>query len=288
VDWIFPTDCPAPETNGTNLKFLPLTLKEFNAISSNIFGFPVQIKHPYKICDLKPAFGELFEEHLKDYEFWGYGDLDLVYGNIREFVSDNDLDEHDIISNHPDFITGHFCLLRNTRAIKELYKKGGAYKTCFANEKYTGFDEQLKEFSINPDPKILGYEQKLDRTAHIVKHRIRKKVRGIYPGKESGSEGKTVGGELIDFTSIVRNTESSGKLKVRYRKTFESDLMLSKEGLKKWEMTWENGNLSNREGESLLYFHFIMSKMNKSFLIDEYRGELRKFRINPSGIRIQE
>lgn len=288
IDWIFPTDCQEPFIKGVNLKFLPFSLQEFNELSSRKLGLDIRIKHPYKICDLKPAYGEIFKEHLKDFDFWGYGDLDLVYGNIREFITDKYLDEYDIISNHPEFITGHFCLIRNTDEICELFRAGDAYKAAFTAKNYTGFDEQLKKSGINPNPKFLGYEQNFDRKAHLLRYRFRKKMREIIPKGDPNQEKKIGTGNLDDFTSIARNAEHLGKIKIRYAKTFESDLMLAKSGEKNWEVSWREGNLSNRDGKSLLYFHFILSKNKKSFKMGDYHAELSKFRISPKGINLRE
>ena len=113
IDWIFPNDCELPGIAADNLKFIPYQLREFNKKASEILEFDIQLEHPYKICDFKPTYGEIFNELIKGYDFWGYGDLDLIYGDIRSFYTEQLLERYDILSNHEEFITGHFCLLRN-------------------------------------------------------------------------------------------------------------------------------------------------------------------------------
>ena len=67
--------------------------------------------------------------------------------------------------------------------------------------------------------------------------------------------------------------------------TFESDLMLSKQGKMHWEITWKDGLLTNKEEQELLYFHFILSKRQGSFKVMEYQPGLNEFTLTPGGIR---
>ena len=131
VDWQFFTDCGVPEVSSKNLTFHHTTLTEFNKLASNQLNLELSIKNPYKLCDLKPAYGLIFQDYLKNYDFWGYGDIDLIYGDIETFITSHLLDTYDIISNHKDFVAGHFCLLRNTPGINQLFMKGAYYKKAF-------------------------------------------------------------------------------------------------------------------------------------------------------------
>jgi hypothetical protein len=267
------------------LKIVPFTLKDFNEIAGSKTGLDLNIQHPYKICDLKPAYGEIFDQLIEGYDFWGYGDLDLVYGNIMSFFPEAELDRFDIISNHPDFITGHFCMLRNTPGIKGLYRTGNAYRTSFAAKYYTGFDEQRKNFRINPDPRFLYRDQKLDRKGHRVRYRMSKRIGKLIPARIRLPSGSIFSGGMRDFSSIVRFAEKTDQLRVSYRKIFESDLMLSKLGKMNWEITWKDGSLTNKENQELLYFHFILSKRQGAFRVMEYRPGLNEFTLTPGGIR---
>lgn len=54
-------------------------------------------KYPYVLVEFKPMLGLLFQDHLNSshYTHWGYGDLDILAGNISHFFIYND---HDIIN----------------------------------------------------------------------------------------------------------------------------------------------------------------------------------------------
>lgn len=285
IDWIFPSDAPDPCPGAENLKFIPCTLQEFSRKAGERLDLDLDLRFPYKICDFKPAYGHIFSDLIRDYKFWGYGDLDLVYGAFGDFIPDSLLETHDVISNHPDFITGHLCLLRNTKKIRELYATGEAYRKAFTSKYYTGFDERSKPFRINPDPDHLYRQQKADRNIHQFRYRTLTKIKKLLPGHIPRIQQKHKPGRAFkDFSSIVKTAEKNGLLKVAYGNTFESDLMLAKQGIRDWEVTWQDGSLRNRDGNEILYFHFMRSKARETFKIAPFKEGLEKFHISSTGI----
>ena len=72
-------------------------------------GFPVALNSPYKLCDFKPSDGEVFEDYLNDYDYWGHCDVDLIWGDIRKFVTDELLEKYVRI-----FSRGHCSIYRNS------------------------------------------------------------------------------------------------------------------------------------------------------------------------------
>ena len=52
----------------------------------SLFDFEISLERPYKLCDFRPAFGEIFADELAGYDFWGHSDLDLIFGQIREHL----------------------------------------------------------------------------------------------------------------------------------------------------------------------------------------------------------
>ena len=124
-----------------NLKIIYKTLKEINITASQKLGFAVNINHPYKLCDFKPAYGFLFPDIVKDYDFWGHGDIDVVYGSIRDFMTEDILNRFDIINSRHDYITGSFCLFRNAKKINTLFMQSEDYKKVFSSSEHFCFDE---------------------------------------------------------------------------------------------------------------------------------------------------
>jgi hypothetical protein len=36
----------------------------------NKYDFKINLSKPYKLCDFKPAYGDIFNEYLSEYDFW--------------------------------------------------------------------------------------------------------------------------------------------------------------------------------------------------------------------------
>jgi hypothetical protein len=149
VNWLFITDCKTPETFPDNCHFVKTTLPELNLKVNDAVHAKVPLS-PRKLCDIRPAYGEIFKEYLQDYDFWGFCDADVIWGNIRKFITTDVLNQYDIISSRKNTISGHFSLFRNTAALNSLYKDIPNYVQLFENDKLMrldeeGFTEFLKE-----------------------------------------------------------------------------------------------------------------------------------------------
>lgn len=157
VHWLCPTDCEIPENHPENIRFLPFTLSELNNHVNAVVGVDVPL-NPRKFCDLKPAYGEIFSEHVKEYDFWGFCDMDIVWGDIRKFMTEKILKTYDIISSRKENISGHFTLFRNTPTLNSLYKSLPDYQKLFEVPELKWTDEQvLSEFlKENDTGKSLG------------------------------------------------------------------------------------------------------------------------------------
>ena len=142
VNWLCPTDCELPENYPENIKFLPTDLAELNTHVNEVVDAKVPLT-PRKFCDLKPAYGAIFKEEIKDYDFWGICDMDIIWGDIRKFMTDEVLTKHDIISSRKKNISGHFNLFRNTPELNQLYKQVPNYQPLFEKERFMWFDERV-------------------------------------------------------------------------------------------------------------------------------------------------
>jgi hypothetical protein len=285
IKWLIITDCGPKESPSDNISIVNISLQELSRIAGEKLGIPLDIEHPYKLCDLKPSYGIVFSEYISGYDFWGYSDLDLVYGNIRQFITSDSLKEYDIISNHPDFVTGHFCILRNTPFINKLFMSGGQYKNAFLKKKYVGFDEQLINIKINPDQRYINIFKRVNIIIHFCTVFLVKYLKKFIPTRFKKVLSNLRSDELKDFTSVVFYYNKEKKIKVYNQKTFQSDLMLKKNGKKNWKIEWRNGLLKNlTENKELLYFHFSLAKLKKSFIVESYRSDMNSFIISESSI----
>lgn len=124
-----------------NVHFIYKTLESINKIASQRLRFCVNIQYGYKVCDFRPAFGFLFPDIIEGYDFWGYGDIDVIYGNIRNFITDDLMTKYDLISVRPDWIPGCFLLFKNNKKMKRLFMHSKDYKKVFESNEHYCFDE---------------------------------------------------------------------------------------------------------------------------------------------------
>src|ERR1700732_3083708 len=54
-----------------NVKLVHKTLEDISIMATGKLGFDINITYGYKLCDFKPAYGLIFSELLKGYDFWG-------------------------------------------------------------------------------------------------------------------------------------------------------------------------------------------------------------------------
>jgi possible eps3O protein len=104
----------------------------------------VCISWPYKLCDYKPTYGYLFEEDLRGYDYWGYIDCDLVFGNIRKFLQKIDFGQYDRV-----FRYGHFSMCRNREDINLLFTKATGKEINFRDIADSAFIHNFDESGMN-------------------------------------------------------------------------------------------------------------------------------------------
>lgn len=70
----------------------------------------------HKLCEFKPTYGYVYSEFLKDYEYWGYCDCDVIMGDLGHFVLPLFDRQYDKI-----FALGHLSFIRNTPENNALF-----------------------------------------------------------------------------------------------------------------------------------------------------------------------
>lgn len=86
-----------------NVKVIYTTFENIKNQIQSKFDFNISLKKPYKLCDYKPAYGYIFNEYLEKYDLWGHCDLDVIFGNLRKFLSEEILMQNDKIYRHRSF-----------------------------------------------------------------------------------------------------------------------------------------------------------------------------------------
>lgn len=152
IDFFYFTDCGIPNiANGApNLHFYEMTFQEYCDMASKKIGIAFQPKSSYKLCGLRPFYGFIHEDILVDYDFWGFGDVDLVYGQIRDFYTEEMLKRYDVFSTHNDRMSGHFSLLRNSEYYRTLCFNIPQWQMKLQSEQTYALDEEDLSLQIWP------------------------------------------------------------------------------------------------------------------------------------------
>ena len=160
IDVYIYTDCSINCEIPSNVYVSYITFADFKREVSKHFDFEISLEHPYKICDFRPAFGEIFTDVLAPYQYWGYGDVDVIWGNIFTFIKDDIKSRCERISQY-----GHFSLYLNDDKMRQLYKDPtglAEYKKVFTDSKNYTFDEFWTEYGIEHIAKRNGIVEKRD------------------------------------------------------------------------------------------------------------------------------
>ena len=110
------SDLPFPVTQKSNVKIKKITFEQLHNRIHEKLGKHCKVKDPYKLCDYRPAYGYLFQEDIQEYDFWGFCDIDLIFGNLEKYLTQEVLANHDKL-----FMHGHFCLMRNNSVMNRLF-----------------------------------------------------------------------------------------------------------------------------------------------------------------------
>jgi len=142
IDWLLISDREPPENTAPNVSYHRISFEDYREQLSDALGVKVGANYPYKLCDLRPALGHVHAAILSNYDFVGFGDLDVIYGDIRSFYDDELLLNYDLISSHSDRISGHLCLMRNREDVVTAFRQVRGWKDAFRRSDNVTFDER--------------------------------------------------------------------------------------------------------------------------------------------------
>lgn len=125
-----------------NVRILSQTFSEFKQLMEKQLGQTIALEKPYKLCDYKPIYGYILSEQIKQYDYWGYCDCDLIWGDLYSFIEPLMEKKYDKI-----FASGHLTLYRNTQENNELFRtldEGELFSKISKDNQIYWFDEDYK------------------------------------------------------------------------------------------------------------------------------------------------
>lgn len=148
IDWIIFTDDKTSYNYPQNVKVHYTEFEKIKKHFQTFYDFKISLDNPYRLCNFKPAYGELFSNYIQGYDAWGFCDNDMIYGNINKDIPETSNNRFQIGK------FGHLTILPNTEECRILYRYADAYKIAFSTPQPLFFDENtfLKILAKN------GYE----------------------------------------------------------------------------------------------------------------------------------
>ena len=255
IQWLFFTDCPVPKNAPDNISFQSISFEDYKKKVSAKLGINFYPDNPYKLCDLKPMLGFIHEEEINSYDFWGFSDIDLVYGDLRQYYTSERLSKFDLYSTHARRVSGHLCLMRNTKKMREAFRLIKNWQTLLAEQTHHALDE--------------GAFSRL-----FIRHKnFPKWLFNVFSYFNSWRRRS----EFIEAYS----TPNAGVRWIDNSYDFPE------------EWCWQNGVLTNSliTNRNYPYFHFLGWKNNAwdiSVTFQKFESNCNSFCISKSGIRIVE
>jgi hypothetical protein len=142
VNWVFYTDCGTPQNLPSNIKIIDISYRDYCDLVSRKLGIDFHPQNPYKLCDIKPLLGYIHADELQRLDFWGFGDIDLIYGDLRAYFNQTRLGRKDLFSTHARRISGHLCLIRNTDEMRTAFQRVRNWKYLISKPDHVAFDEK--------------------------------------------------------------------------------------------------------------------------------------------------
>jgi hypothetical protein len=143
VDWLFLGDAGPPGRLTPNLRHSPLGLDELRVRAERRLRVRLERLAAYKVCDLRLAFGNLFAEEVAGHDWFGWSDIDVVYGDLRRHLDAERL-AHDVVSFCASHLSGHLTLVRNGPLARDLHLRLPGFLERMVDAEYVHLDE--------PDP----------------------------------------------------------------------------------------------------------------------------------------
>lgn len=234
IDFYYFTDCEIPKINYDNTHFVTITYIEYCQRVSKKLGIAFQPVNPYKLCDLKPFIGTVHADIARAYDFWGFADIDLVYGEMRSFITEEDLDKYDLITSHSTRVSGHLTLVRSISKFTNYWKRIPHWRQKLEAADSRGLDERAFTYLLKPS---------LIAVNAFYKMMLRKK----YPPRTR---------DQYAFYQRVQNVLALFTPKVLFREAFSTIVPNPDQA---WLYDCGTGRLSER-GVGLPYLHFLFFK----------------------------
>lgn len=157
IDWCIHTDCEEPDHPPANVRFIRTSFEDFCARAGERLGVNFAPRSPYNLCNLRPMSGVIHQELIANYDYFGWGDIDVIYGDIRSIYTDEVFSKN-VISSHDSICSGHLTLVKNEAWLREAYLQLTSWRGRLEDDGHFEWHECLDEAHLaaifSPNPKL--------------------------------------------------------------------------------------------------------------------------------------
>jgi hypothetical protein len=272
-----------------NVGFKRYSIKQLNELASERLNFKTSITNGLKLCDFKPVYGKIFQNHLQGYDYWGYCDIDLILGDSIKFIPPLVAGEPDVVSFYPGFLSGPFCLFRNNEKTINLYTQIPSHRTVLKSPVHHAFDENI----VNPSNKLSGVRTAGLKIRYLAGFPFNPGAGGFKPAEIAYrfqwyvKQHTLIEGQPEDMTDLIFQEKNNGRLKAVFTDLLSSDREFRRLGRKDWDLSWHNGTLMDMNyNREIFGFHFVDMKNQPCFNVPGPDAVPDAFRLTRKGFEI--
>lgn len=177
IDFIFITDQEIKDVP-INVQVLKLTFEKLRELISQKLKHDIILEKPYKLCDFRPMYGVIFEEIVKEYDYWGHCDIDLIFGDIEYFIKKYSIEKYERFLH-----LGHLSLYKNTYENNRNFRRDAVgmknWKEVVADGKNFYFDEWAGIYKVYKQYKIPMFENRIFADISMIYKRFRLALKDI-------------------------------------------------------------------------------------------------------------
>lgn len=101
----------------SNVKWLIQSPEDIASRINRNLGLSLERVSGHKLCDFKPHYGLVFQEIIQMNPWWGFCDIDIMFGDLGPWVDLELKSDRDVITAHDRIVAGHFTIIRNDREL---------------------------------------------------------------------------------------------------------------------------------------------------------------------------
>jgi len=160
IDFLFFTDQDLV-LDSPNYKIVKISKSDVEQLLSHNLKTEIILKTDKKMSDVKAAYGDIFYDFIRDYDFFGCYDIDTLFGDAEKYLNPL-LDEFDYISiGDPLYInrlSGPFIIMKNEEIFRKFYISQ-EFIDCFKVDYVTCYEENYYSTKVLENFKVKLIQQ---------------------------------------------------------------------------------------------------------------------------------